>query len=177
MSSEANSLFILETCIFLVCFCYFWKVKFAYFKLIYFRISKQNYSKERGEVGIFSKAPDWKPLFLLKIKHKQNPGCRNKQYRFQFLNTFIRISGPILEVKKLPLINDYENIIAYGKSKSKGRCRRTSEVCSKYINTFGGLKVGGTPGKFGYFYSRLSLKTIFLALKLTQNVNNNISFS
>ena len=40
-----------------------------------------------------------------------------------------------------------------------------------------GLKVGGTPGKFGYFYSRLSLKTTFLALKLTQNVNNNISFS
>ena len=143
--------FFLETCIFLVCFCYFCKVKFAYFKLMYFRISKQNYSKEGGEVGIFSKAPDWKPLFLLKIKHKQNPGCRNKQYRFQFLNTFIRISGPILEVKKLPLINDYENIIAYGKSKSKGRCRRTSEVCSKYINTFVGSESWWHPRKIWLF--------------------------
>ena len=33
---------------------------------------------EGDEGGMFSKAPDWKPLFLLKIKIKQNPGCPNK---------------------------------------------------------------------------------------------------
>ena len=31
----------------------------------------------------------------------------------QSSSTFIRISGPILEVKKSLLINDYENVIAY----------------------------------------------------------------
>ena len=35
---------------------------------------------EGDEVGIFSKAPDCKLLFLLKIKTNQNPGCRNKEY-------------------------------------------------------------------------------------------------
>ena len=66
---------------------------------------------EGGEVGIFSKALDWKPLFLLKIKIKQNPGCPNKEYNIS--STFIRISVPIAEVKKSVLINCYENIIAY----------------------------------------------------------------
>ena len=31
----------------------------------------------------------------------------------QSLSTFIRLSGPIPEVKNSALINDYENIIAY----------------------------------------------------------------
>ena len=31
----------------------------------------------------------------------------------QFLSTFIRTSGPVPEVKKSALINNYENIIAY----------------------------------------------------------------
>ena len=31
----------------------------------------------------------------------------------QFLSTFIRTSGPVPEVKKPALINNYENIIAY----------------------------------------------------------------
>ena len=32
------------------------------------------------EGGIFSKAPYWKYLFLLKIKIKQSPGCPTKEY-------------------------------------------------------------------------------------------------
>ena len=42
-----------------------------------------------------------------------------------------------------------------------------------------GLRVGATPGKFGYFYSHLSLETVFSALKLTQNcyINIKITFS
>ena len=31
------------------------------------------------EGGIFSKTPDWKTLFLLKMKIKENPGCSNKE--------------------------------------------------------------------------------------------------
>ena len=32
------------------------------------------------EVGIFSKVSEWQPLFLLKVKIKQNPGCPNNEY-------------------------------------------------------------------------------------------------
>ena len=32
----------------------------------------------------FSKAPDRKPLLLLKIKIKQKPACRNKEYNIAF---------------------------------------------------------------------------------------------
>ena len=54
--------FKVESCTFLVCFCY-WSNSFM----------------KRDEGGIFSKAPDWKTLFLLKMKIKQNPGCPNKE--------------------------------------------------------------------------------------------------
>ena len=37
-------------------------------------------------------------------------------------------------------------------------------------NTFGVLRIGATPGKFGYFYSHLSLETVFAALKLAQKL-------
>ena len=39
---------------------------------------------EEDEESIFSKIPDCKPLFLLKIKNKQNPGCLNKEYNEVF---------------------------------------------------------------------------------------------
>ena len=62
-----------------------------------------------------------------------------------------RISGPIVEVKKSALINDYENIIA---------CSEESEQSKVLANKrglfqihLGDLRV--TPGKFGYFYSHL----------------------
>ena len=35
-------------------------------------------------VAIFSKAPDGKPLFLLKIKIIKKPGCPNKEYNAVF---------------------------------------------------------------------------------------------
>ena len=39
----------------------------------------------KGHEGdIFSKASDQKPLFLFKIKIKQNPGCLNKEYNVVF---------------------------------------------------------------------------------------------
>ena len=49
---------------------------------------------ERRWWSIFSKVPDRKPLFLLNIKIKQNPGCQISSI-MQYLNTFVRISGPI----------------------------------------------------------------------------------
>ena len=49
------------------------------------------------EGGNFRKAPDRKTL--LKIKIKQKPVCRNKEYNGAFKH-LIRISGPIPEVTK-----------------------------------------------------------------------------
>ena len=48
---------------------------------------------EGSEGDIFRKAPDWKPLFLLKIKIKQNPGCPNKEYNsiFEHIHENIRV--------------------------------------------------------------------------------------
>ena len=48
---------------------------------------------EGGEGDIFSKAPDWKPLFFYKIKIKQNPCCTNKEYNaiFKHMHHNIRI--------------------------------------------------------------------------------------
>ena len=41
----------------------------------------------------FSKAPDWKPLFLLKMKIKQNPASPNKKYNeiFKYIHEDVRI--------------------------------------------------------------------------------------
>ena len=66
-------------------FCDFWKYiqVFAYFKLIYFWISARNSSMEE-DGGIFSKALDWKPLFLLKVKIEQKLRCLNKEYNASF---------------------------------------------------------------------------------------------
>ena len=58
-------------------------------------------------------------------------------------------------------------LLVIQKSPSKERCKQTSVICSKYI-----LEVWGWEPpleKFDYFYSHLSLETVFPALKLTQN--------
>ena len=62
---------------FLVCFCY-WPNSFM----------------KGDKRGIFSKAPDWKTLFLIKIKIKQNPGCANKNKNVVFKH-FRQNIGPI----------------------------------------------------------------------------------
>ena len=54
----------------LVDFCYWKEMKNSFMK--------------GDEGGNFSKVPDWKPLFLLKIKIKQKPACRNKEYNVAF---------------------------------------------------------------------------------------------
>ena len=59
---------------FLVCFCY-WPSSFM----------------KGHEWGIFSKAPNWKPLFLIKIKIKQNLRCPNKEYNEDFKHFYQNI--------------------------------------------------------------------------------------
>ena len=85
----------------------------------------------------------------------------------QSLSTFIRILGPIPEVKDSALIMIMKILLLIQKSPSKVRCSQTSVVSSKYIQ--GVLRVSVISAIFGYFYSHLSLEIVFPALKLTQN--------
>ena len=64
---------------------------------------------EGDEGGILSKASDWKSLFLLKVKIKQNTSCPNLKKK----KKLIRTSGPNTEVKRFAFISDWENIITY----------------------------------------------------------------
>ena len=59
------------------------------------------------EGGVFSKL-----LFFLKIKINKTQAAQIRNI-MQSLSTIIGLSGPIPEVKKSALINDYENKIAY----------------------------------------------------------------
>ena len=86
---------------FLVCFCYFWKGKFLFVLNLFISENLDQITPMEGtERGIFSKASDWKSLFLPKIKIKQNSGCPNKEYNGILKHIHI-ISGSIPEVKKL----------------------------------------------------------------------------
>ena len=96
---------------------------------------------EGTEIDIFVKAPDRMLLFLLK---------------------------PIAEVKQSPLINDYENIIAYSEESKQSEVY--ANKCCLFQIHLRVLEISATSGKFDYFYSHLSLETVFPALKLTQIV-------
>ena len=51
-------------------------------------ISIPNSPTEGDEGGIFSKAPDWKFLLLLKIEVKQNPGYPDKEYNANYQHIY-----------------------------------------------------------------------------------------
>ena len=109
---------------------------------------------KRDEGGIFSKAPDWKTLFLLKIKIKQNPGCQNKEWKCS-LQT---------------LSSEYEGLSWFWKYCILER------IWAKRANKFGlsQIQLGilllvKTTGKFCNFSPFLSLDIELPALKLTEN--------
>ena len=62
-----------------------WSCLWNLINLTYFWISTTNSSMEGDEGGIFSKPPDWKPLFLLKVIIEQNPRYPNKGYNVIFI--------------------------------------------------------------------------------------------
>ena len=65
----------------------------------------------KGDEGsTFSKLPDWKSLFLFKIKIKENPGCPNKGYNVVFKNFHQNIRAYYRSKKESALINDWKNI-------------------------------------------------------------------
>ena len=148
ISSAASSLLItevaVETYIFSMFFI-FGKISFAYFKFIYFGISKVISSMEGDEGVIFRKAKAWKSLFLLKIKSKTQ--TRQKRHIMQSSCTFIRISG-LPEVKKF-CIDQWLG---------KGSCileriqakQSVFMLCSRYC--WGDLGSSTTPENFEHFF-------------------------
>ena len=91
---------------------------------------------EGDEGDIFNKVPDSKPLFLLKIKIKYDPGYPDQEYYAIFEHTDQNIRS-LPEVKKSVLANGYENIIKQ-KNPNKASCRQINLACSVYKCRFGG---------------------------------------
>ena len=132
---------------FLVFFWYFWKDKSTYCKFTYISESRSSSSMEGDEGGTFSKAADWKPLFLLnKIKNKTQAA----QIRYIMHSSSIH-SNPLWVENGEETTSKYihQNIRAYSRNKrnlhwlviweilhpeknpSKGRRWQASFVCSK----------------------------------------------
>ena len=137
---------LVYTCIFWVFFFCYWPKSFM-----------------KGDEGdVFSKAPDWKPLFSLKIKMKQNPGCSNKEY-----NVIVKYF--------------HQNTRVYLRSKIKSALTKQRKALTNRFGFslihLGGLGGVATPGRFCHISPHL--ETVFLAFKLTQNcyINMKISFS
>ena len=110
----------------------------------------------------FSKTPDRKLLLLLKIKIKQKPACRNKEYNVAFKHFHQNIRAYTRKWKNLhwPMIGEMLHIGKNGEN----------------VAYLGG---NAKPGKFCNFSPLLNLEIVFPALKLTRNcyLNMNISFS
>ena len=100
---------------------------------------------EGDKGGIFCKAPGWRSLFLLKIKMEQTSGCQIRNI-MQSSSTFVRILGPIPEVKKICIdqwLGKYYWILGRIWAK-RGVCEQVKVV----PNTVGGLGGGRTPEHF-----------------------------
>ena len=82
----------------------------------------------------------------------------------QSSSLFIRLSGPLPEVKNSALIN--EKIIAYWEESEQSKLQ--ANKCGLFQMHLRNLRVGANSEKFCYFYSHLSLETVFSALKLTK---------
>ena len=144
----------------------------AYFNIIlFFQISRQKFQMEGDERNICGNAPDWKPLFLLKISIKRNLGFPFGEY-----NTFFR--------------HIHQNIRAYPRSKEnlhwtviwktlhieqyEQRKGLTSKFSLFQIH-LGDLVGVAIPGNVCNFCPRLNLEKVFMELKLTQNCYANVN--
>ena len=131
---------------------------------------------EGNEVGIFVKAPDWMPLFLLKIKIKQNPGYPNKEYNVIFKH--IHQNNRVYRRSKKIFIDQW-----LWKYYCLFRRVQTKWGVSKQVwfvpNTFGGFGEQCHLRKIWLFLLSFKLGNSIPSTKLTKNcfVNVSISFS
>ena len=112
----------------------------------------QNSFMKRDKGGNFSKSPDRKPLFLLKVKIKQKPACRNKEYNKAFKHF-------------------HQSIMAYSRSWKNLHWPMIGEMLLIGKNGENVAYLGGPakPGKFCDLSPLLNLEIVFPALKLTRN--------
>ena len=123
--------------------------------------------------NIFSKTPDSKPLFLLKINIKtQAAQIKNIHVVFNHFHQNIRAYPRSKTNLHWPIIG---KIVHIGKNLSIRRCWRTTGLSQTQLV---GLGLVAIPGTFCNFFPLLSLETVVPSLKLTQNcyLNMNIFF-
>ena len=126
---------------------------------------------EGDEVGISSKIPNWKLLFLLRTKIKRNADCPNKDI-FKHIHQNIRAHP---KSKKSALINDCGNTVAYSEQskQSEGVGEQVRFVLNLLWRSVGWCH----PRKCGCFYSHLiRSETVFRAGKLIQNCYKHMFF-
>ena len=107
----------------------------------------------KGDEGdIFSKAPDQKPLFLFKIKIKQNPACLNKEYNVVFKHF-------------------HQNIRAYPRSNVAywEESEESNVLMKKFVPNTVGVFGGSRNARRVLQFLELILETVFPVLKLTRN--------
>ena len=123
----------------------------------------QDYFIKGDEGGNFSKAQDWKPLFLLKVKIKQKPASRNKEYNVAFKHSHQNIRAYPRSKKNLRW-SMIGKMLHIGKNGEKCCISRGSREARKVLQ---------------FFPSEKNLEIVFPTLKLTRNcyLNMNISFS
>ena len=101
-----------------------WNLRFSEFCYL------PNSIMKRDGCGISSKPPDWKPLFLLTINIKHNPGCPNEEHDevFKHFHKNIMVYPRSKENLHWPVIG---KALRVGKNLSNARCWWISLVCSK----------------------------------------------
>ena len=98
--------------------------------LFIFLISRRNSLLEGDEGGIFSKTQGWKPLFLLKIKIKQNPGLSDS---FVHIHQIIMVYLRSIKYLHWSMIMKIKFHIK--KNPSKASCRQAN-YCRFIANAF-----------------------------------------
>ena len=149
-------------------FCYFWKVKSLLILSLFISEYLDHIPPWKEIKEAFSVTVQTENLFLLKKLNKIKAAQIWNIVRS--LSTFIRTSGPIPEMQKSALINDWQNL-ADLESKALANKFGLSQI------QLGGLGKSHNPRKFGNFFAHLNLETVFPALKLTQNCYKNMSIS
>ena len=144
----------------------------AYFKVIlFFQISMPKLQMEGDERDICGNAPDWKPLFLLKISIK-----RNLRFPFGEYNTFFNHIHQ--NIRDYPRSKENLHWTVIWKTLHIEQYEQSKGLTSKFslfqihLRDLVGVAI---PGNVCNFWSHLNLEKVFIELKLTQNCYTNVN--
>ena len=116
----------------------------TYFEIIYLWISWPKSYMKRYEGGIFRKAPDWKRFFFFLILILNKISAAQTKNIMQSSSTFIRISSPIPELKKICIDQWLGNYLILERTWAK---QTIGEQVRVVPNTVGGAVGSHNPSK------------------------------